>query len=163
MIKRDFQHTPVTRGQQLGLPMRATPPDGSDGMDDELCRQTVAPCQLGISSLAATEKSALVNELGAGCSVDCAVYAAAAKQGGIRRVDNSVYGQGCDVLMERSQQHDTVSDVCYLGWSDPRNGFGLNNLLCPTMAGTPLERTLLRRQRLPIVTSKENWIRENTP
>ena len=47
-----LQRGAVGRGQQLPLPVAATPPDGAHRVDDELRRQAVAAGDFGLSGLA---------------------------------------------------------------------------------------------------------------
>ena len=56
----ELKRTTVARGQELWLPIRAAPPNWTNGVDDDLRGKAVAPCDLGIASLAPPEQATLV-------------------------------------------------------------------------------------------------------
>ena len=70
----------VTGGQQLALVLVATIPDGSDGMDDFLTRQTVGIGYLALPRLAAAQRAAFLQQLNTCRPVDGAIYTSAAQQ-----------------------------------------------------------------------------------
>ena len=70
----------VTGGEQLALVLVATIPDGSDGMDDFLTRQTVGIGHLALPRLAAAQRAAFLQQLDTCRPVDGAIYTTAAQQ-----------------------------------------------------------------------------------
>lgn len=81
----------VTGGQQLALVVIATIPDGSDGMDHLLTGQQIGIGHLALPRLAATECTALLQQLDTSGPVNGAIYSPTAQQtpvGGIHdRID----------------------------------------------------------------------------
>ena len=75
----ELKRTTVARGQELWLPLRTAPPNWTNGMDDDLREKTVAPCELGIASLAPPEQATFVYEIRPSGPMNGSVYAAASK------------------------------------------------------------------------------------
>ena len=83
--------------------MRAAPPNRTDGVDDVLRGKAVAPCDLGISSLAPPEQATLLSEARPSGPMNGSVYAAASKQRGVRSVDDGVNCEGRDIRLKRAK------------------------------------------------------------
>jgi hypothetical protein len=80
----------VARLEQLRLAGSATPPDGTDGVDDPARRQIPGGRRLRISRLASAETAALLEDRRSARAMDGAVDTAAAEEGRIRCVDDRV-------------------------------------------------------------------------
>ncbi len=72
-------------------------PDGTDGMDHMPRRQPITLGDLGVAGLAAMQRAALGQQFRACGAMDGAIYAAAAEQGIVRRVDDGVNAKCGDV------------------------------------------------------------------
>ena len=70
----------VTGGEQLALVLVAAIPDGPDGMDDLLTRQTVGIGHLALPRLTAAQRAAFLQQLNTCRPVDGAIYTSAAQQ-----------------------------------------------------------------------------------
>ena len=80
----------VRRGEQLLLPRVAASPDRADGVDDMARLEAVAARDLGLARVAAAERAALREQLGARGAMDGAIHAAPAEQRGVGGVDDGV-------------------------------------------------------------------------
>ena len=99
----ELKRTTVARSQELWLPIRTAPPNWTNGVDDDLRRKTVAPCELGIASLAPPEQAALFYEVLPSGPMNRSVDTAASKQRGVRRIDDCVNGERRDVRLKRAK------------------------------------------------------------
>ena len=86
--------------------MAAVPPDGADGVDDVPAGQVIGGGQLGLSRLTAVEGAALRQKPRPGGTVDSAVHAAAAQQGGVGGVDDGI-GVGLGDVALYNGKHET--------------------------------------------------------
>jgi hypothetical protein len=80
----------VTGRERLVLAFAAALPDRADGMNDVPRRKPVAMGDLGVAGLAATKGAAFGEQPRPGCAMDCAIDPAAAKQRGVRGIDDGV-------------------------------------------------------------------------
>ena len=106
-----FQRGAVCRDQQFPLPVAATLPDGTDGVNDKLCRQAVALRDLGLSRFAAAQGAALGQQLRSGGTVDSAVHASAAQQALVGGVDDGIHLHGGNIISHDIQGHDDTSSL----------------------------------------------------
>jgi hypothetical protein len=83
--------------------MRPAPPNRTNGVDDDLRGKEVAPCELGIASLAPSQQATLFYEVRPGGPMNCSVHAAASKERGVRRIDDRVNGKGRDVRLKHAK------------------------------------------------------------
>ena len=90
MALAQLQCAAITRGQRLVLAFAAAVPDRADGMNDMPRRKFVAFGDFGAAGFAATKRAAFGKQLGSGGTMDCAIDTAAAKQRGVRGVDDGI-------------------------------------------------------------------------
>jgi hypothetical protein len=74
-----FDCAPITRRQRLVLAPAPAMPDRTDGMDHMPGRKPIAIGDLGAASIAAMERAAFDEKLGAGRAVDRTIHATAAE------------------------------------------------------------------------------------
>jgi hypothetical protein len=77
----------------------AAAPNRTDRVNDVAGRQTVAARQPRLARRAAADGAAFLKQFGARRAVDRAIDPAAAEQRGIRRVDDGVGREPCDVAL----------------------------------------------------------------
>lgn len=99
----ELKRTTVARGQELWLPIPTAPPNWTNGMDDDLRGKAVAPCDLGIASLAPPEQATLVYKVRPSSPMNGSVYAAASKQRGVRSIDDGVNCESRDIRLKRAK------------------------------------------------------------
>ncbi len=87
----------VTRRKCVIFALAAAVPDRTDSMDYMPRRQPITPGDFGVAGLAATERAAFRQQFRPGRTVNCAIDATAAKQRGVRGVDNGIDTQAGDV------------------------------------------------------------------
>jgi len=92
VLSGDLEGAPVAEGEQFRLAGRPTLPNGPDGMDYELGMQIVSPRDLCLASFASAKQAAFLEQPFARCAMDGAIDATAAKERGIRCVDNRING-----------------------------------------------------------------------
>ena len=80
----------VTGGEQLALVLVAAIPDGPDGMDDFLTRQTVGIGHLALPRLAAAQRAAFLQQLNTCRPVDGTIYTSAAQQTPVGSIHNRI-------------------------------------------------------------------------
>lgn len=85
------------------FPASAAVPDRADGMDYVFGRQTISARDLRIARVAATERTAFVEQLRPGGTVDGTVHAATTQQRRVGRVDDGVNAQCRNVSDEDFQ------------------------------------------------------------
>jgi hypothetical protein len=98
----------VAGGQQLGLALAPSPPDGSHRVDHEAGRKPVALGDLGLPRLAASQMPALLQQLRAGGTVDGTVDPSPSQQRAVGCVDDGVHHHTGDVPLEElhpAQRH----------------------------------------------------------
>lgn len=110
MVGGNPQRIAVAGSQQFRFAVRAAAPDRAHGVDDEFCRQAIAPGELRFTCLAAAQQAALMQQLGAGGTMNRPVHATAAEQRRIGGVDDSIDFERGDVGL-----YDTQCGV--YGWS----------------------------------------------
>lgn len=79
--------------------------DGADRVNHVPARQTIAARDFRLTNLAAVKRPAFRQQLRTCRTVDAAIHTAAAKQRRIRRVDNGVNRQLCDVTSYNLQRN----------------------------------------------------------
>jgi len=99
----ELKRTTVARSQELWLPILTTPPNRTNGVDDDLRGKAVAPCELSIAGLAPPEQAALFYEVRSGGPMNGSVYAASSKERGVRSIDDCVNCEGRDVRLKRAK------------------------------------------------------------
>ena len=97
MLRSNFQSRAIAGRQQLILCRLAAAPDRADGMDHMFGRQTITARDLRRAGIAAAERSALGEQIGTRRAVDRAVYATAAKQRTVRRINDGIDAERRDV------------------------------------------------------------------
>ena len=75
---------------QLHSILRGVRVDGAHRMDDVLCLQPVALCDLRFASAAAMQGAALSKQLRPCCPVNGSIHATAAQQAAVRRIHDAV-------------------------------------------------------------------------
>ena len=90
VVGRQLQAAAVAGGQHLRLPVVPTPPDGPRGVEYVLGPQAVAPRQLGLSPLTASQGAALRQQLRPRRRVDGPVHPGAPQQRGVGGVDDGL-------------------------------------------------------------------------
>ena len=111
-----LQRGAVGRDQQFPLSVVAAPSDGAYGVDDELRRQAVAFCDLGLSRFAAVQGAALGQQLRPGGPVDGPVHTSAAQQALVGGVDDGVHLHGGNIVSYNLQGHDGTSSLLVLSY-----------------------------------------------
>lgn len=91
------QGAAVAGCQQLGLARPAALPHGAHGVDDVGRGQAAALRELGLPHRAAPQQAALPQQLRPRGPVDGPIHAPTPQQRRVRRVDDGLHGQRCDV------------------------------------------------------------------
>ena len=96
----------VTGGKQDRFSALTVVIDRSHGVDDVLCRQIVAGCDLGISRFAAAERHAFGEQSRSCRTVNGTVDTASSQKGRIRGVDDGVNLHFGDILSDEQKRHE---------------------------------------------------------
>ena len=97
MLLAKFHRAAIAGGEQIVLAEGAAVPHRPNCVDHMPGLEPIALGDLGVTSLATVEHSAFGHELRPRSTVDRAIDAAPAEQRRIRRVDDGVNAQACDV------------------------------------------------------------------
>src|SRR3984957_21161466 len=95
----------ITGGKPRPLPALAAVPHRADRMDHMLGRQPVTLGELGVTSFAAAERAAFLEERWAGGPVDCTVNPATTEKRRVGGVDDGIDAQGRDVGDDDFEPH----------------------------------------------------------
>ena len=93
----------IARGEKLGLALAAATPDRADRVNDVSRGEAIAPSDPRMPRGAPAEAATFLEQLRARRPVDGAVYAAAAQQRGVGRVDYGVHRERGDVGLDRAE------------------------------------------------------------
>ena len=97
MCLRQGNGTAIARCEEFIFTKPAALPDGADRMDDMPCGKPITAGDLRLSRGAAVKRAALREQLRSGRAMYRAVNTAAAKQGFVRRVDDRINAERCDI------------------------------------------------------------------
>src|SRR6185295_3321358 len=103
LIRGKLDAAPIARGEELRFSLRTAVPHRADRVNHVPGGQAVALGELGVTDLAATERTAFREKVGAGGAVDRAVNASASEQARVRGVDDRVHRELRDVAANRAQ------------------------------------------------------------
>ena len=109
VLQSELQRSPIAGGEQLSLTASATPPNGSNSVNDMTRRKLIAAGYPGIANLTAAQSPAFRKQLRAGSGVNRPVHAAATEQRGVGGVHNRIDIECRDVRPDRCEGRQSVT------------------------------------------------------
>jgi len=99
---RKFHGAAIARCQQFRLAVHATAPDWANGVNDVLGGQPVARGEFCLAGLAASQETALVEQVRSGGTMNRTINATATEERRVRSIDDRVDGERGDVGLKRA-------------------------------------------------------------